>query len=184
MRAGVGVERAGFEFKLDEEEEEERAATATTSAQPKPTPTRSESVPHLPAKSSTSPMQHLQHLSERFMAAHVGTERAGFRFEPGVDETAVGEGGVRPAWLEKLLQRRHSTEVKVETAGSSPRGSSRTANVWDSTFHPGGHHYQGRSRFDDDPEAVEGKASGNSVPEWYARKRSFDYVKPHRDEFD
>jgi hypothetical protein len=120
------------------------------------------------ATEETGRTSRLQDMAERFMAAGVGTSRAGFDFAPEANETSP-EGG-----------------VPIPGAGSPPRSSSPMArspsqDVWKRTFHPGGRSPPDRSLFDSAREHVEGAASGQSVSEIYAQKRNQYYVAPRKD---
>jgi hypothetical protein len=110
----------------------------------------------------------LQDVAERFMAAGVGTSRAGFDFKP------EGEG------------RNEAGGVPIPQAGSpqrsaSPQARSPSQDIWRSTFHPGGRSPPGGNLFDSAKDHVEGAASGQSVSEIYAQKRNQYYIPPRKD---
>ncbi|KAK4535734.1 hypothetical protein CDCA_CDCA06G1759 [Cyanidium caldarium] len=112
----------------------------------------------------------LQGFAERFMAAGVGTSRAGFDFKP--DEA--------PHTETPSVQVPPPTSASPQS--SSPLSRSPTRETWRSTFHPGGRSVQDGSMFDGSKDYTEGQASGQSVSEIYAQKRNTYYVAPRKNE--
>ncbi|KAK4531088.1 hypothetical protein CCYA_CCYA06G1945 [Cyanidiococcus yangmingshanensis] len=110
----------------------------------------------------------LQDMAERFMAAGVGTSRAGFDFKPENEKRTDASGVPIPG-------------ASSPQRSSSPQARSPSQEIWRSTFHPGGRSPPGGSLFDSDKDHVEGSASGQSVSEIYARSRNQYYVPPRKD---
>lgn len=121
--------------------------------------------PEAPAGWSTRALPVLQRLSERFISAHVGTERAGFSFEPSETKTDNAETDIQGLSSSSSL-----SSANEHLTGASP--SKRHRNVWEKVFHPGGRSYPGKSQFDTDDSSAAGEPTGQSISEIYSRRFS------------
>ncbi|KAF6003791.1 hypothetical protein F1559_001494 [Cyanidiococcus yangmingshanensis] len=121
-------------------------------------------LPEAPVGWSTRALPVLQRLSERFISAHVGTERAGFSFEPSEAKTDNAETDMHG------LPSSSSSPANEHLTGASP--PKRHRNVWEKVFHPGGRSYPGKSQFDTDDSSAAGEPTGQSISEIYSRRFS------------
>ncbi len=159
----VGEERVSSDSRANDQQLAPDKPASSPKQRSSPRMVQDTALSDAPTSWGTRALPVLQRLSERFISAHVGTERAGFSFEPSEPDTNNSETD------EKRLSTSPPLTESQRTEGSPPK---RYRNVWENVFHPGGRSYPGKSHFDTDDSSATGEPSGQSISEIYSRRFS------------